>query len=267
MLGFVNIESELSFQSKYGIPTDTFALEYSLKDTPLDFQYTAAEAVSAFIVVKVDNVGNIIETVVISTSLITYSDGQHICTGLVNYASPLDCGLYYFLVNSKYQSDYFQVLQTMEESIDTNLEISVSGLGFQDSDFGIVDFEKIGTPFIKFGIQYAKNITPLDFSYLADEAISSFVAIRIDNNYNTIETITIETSLITYANGKHTCTGLVDFVTPLECGNYYFLINGHYQSDIFGIVNLENVIAANCLQLFGGGNLELFGGGCLELFE
>lgn len=267
MLNFVNITEELSFQERFGIPTEQFGIEYALKDNPLDFQYIAGEAVSTFEAVRLDNLGNALETVSLSTSLITYANGKHTCTGLVDYASPLDCGVYYFLVNSKYQSDYFQVLPTMEESTSTNLSISISGLEFIDTDYDIAEFEKIGIPVLPFGIQGAKTITPLDFSYLANEAVSSFYAIKIDNLYNILDTITIETSLISYADGKHTCSGLVDFVTALDCGTYYYLVNGHFKSDVFSVVNLENDVTSNCLELFGGGTLELFGGGCLELFS
>ena len=265
MLGFVNITEELSYQKKFGIPDEYFGIQYALKDTPLDFQYSASESVSNFQAVKVDNTGEIIEITSLSTSLITYASSMHTCTGLVNYSTALDCGVYYFLVNDKFQSDYFRILSSMTESAATNVNISISGLNFEDADFGIPDIEKNGTPFIDFGIQYQRNITPLDFSYSADESVSSFVAKRLDNNYNVVETVTIETGLISYASGKHTCTGLVDIVTELDCGHYYYLVNGHYQSDVFAVIDIDDD-TVDCLELFGGGTLELFNTDCLEIF-
>ena len=64
----------------------------------------------------------------------------------------------------------------------------------------------------------------------------------------------------------HACTGLANFATELDCGHYYYLVNGHYQSDVFAVIDIENDVATNCLELFGGGTLELFSTDCLEIF-
>ena len=133
MLGFVNIENENPIQSKLGAPYLTFGMQYALKSTPLDFQYESTEAVSTFSAIKVNNLGNYLETVSLNTALITSTGTYHVCDGRSNYASDLDCGIYYFLVNSKYQSEYFTVFDELAQASLGSTPISVSGLSFYDS--------------------------------------------------------------------------------------------------------------------------------------
>ena len=265
MLNFVDISKELSYQQKDGIPSLLMGIEYALKDSPLDFQYAANEAISSFSAIRVNGIGEILETFTLSTSLITYDsvNGLHKCDGLTNYSTALDCGYYYFSVNGRYQSEYFKVLSIITESTSVNEEISLSGLKFHNINNDIPDLDKAGTPMISFGEQYALNTTPLDFKYLANEAISTFEAIKVDNLGNIVETINLSTSLITYdsVNGVHNCDGLTDYATNLDTCKYYFLINSKFRSDIFQVVDLTEV---GCIEWLSGGCIEWLSGESIE---
>ena len=136
-------------------------------------------------------------------------------------------------------------------------------INFSDTDNNIAFQDRLAYPEIGFAVEYSPDNYPLDFQYISSEAVSSFVAKRIDNMGRVTDTITLTTSLVTLTDGYHICTGLEEFADPLSFGFYYFLVNGHYQSDNFKVICLRNT---DCLDIEIGGVLELAGGGCcLEL--
>jgi hypothetical protein len=253
MINFVNTQEELSFQAKFGIPDKCYGLEIAKKNAPLDFQYDSTESVSSFIAVKVDNLGDPIDSINISTSLINFTGTQHICDGLTDYSSDLEAGLYYFLVNSKYQSEYFVVSIDLVQAALGNTPITVSGLEFYDTQNDINWRDKIGSPVDSYGIQFGENSKPLPFRYFASDAVSTFVAV----NNTTLEETSLTTSLITSDGTYHTCDGLNDYSSDLSAGTYYFLVNDRYRSDIFCVVELQNVVAQDALLLETGDYLLL----------
>jgi len=83
MLRTVNTEKNVPYHQRYGIPDLLLGSQYSQNNKPIDFQYVSTNAVTSFEAVKLDVRGNIIETVTLSTSLVTLSSNRHICTGQV----------------------------------------------------------------------------------------------------------------------------------------------------------------------------------------
>jgi len=248
MLGFADIRKELSFQDREGIPSKVFAKEYALKNRPLDFIYPSTEAVTSFVVVSVDLFGRDIEIFTLSNSLINWDGVNFICNGQTDYSTNLDSGTYYFLINGNLKSDHFCVLPDLVESIAVNIPIAASGLTFFDNTIDIPWSEKSGKPWPLFGIELAENSTPLQFSYLSSDAISSFKAIKVDNNLRVLSETILLTSLVSSDGSYHECTGLVDYGLTLECGVYYFKINGRYESELFGVVELDNFEDALLLE-------------------
>lgn len=238
-LAFVDITYEISFQERSGIPKKDFGLIYAMKSKPLPFEYEASDAVSSFVVKQVNNIGEVIESTSLSTSLITSDGSSHLCDGLTDYAADLDCGLYYFLVNSKYQSEYFRVDTQLIDGTLTNTDISVNGLKFYDNNYTVPWRERIGSPDIFFGMEYAENSTPLYFDYISSDAVSSFKAIRVDNLGNDVYEYDLTTSLISVSD-HHICNGLTDYSQALQCGVYYYSVNGQYESELFQVLELEN---------------------------
>ena len=68
MLNFVNILEENSFQDKEYISDEMFGLQKGLPKTPIDFQYTASEAITSFDAIRKDITGGTIETISLSTT-------------------------------------------------------------------------------------------------------------------------------------------------------------------------------------------------------
>jgi len=237
MIAFVDTEIELSFQDKTGIPDKHFGLEYSLKNKPLDFNYLSDEDVSSFLAIKVDSQGNATESINLSTSLITWDGTYHNCDGLTDYSSDLDEGLYYFLVNSRFKSEYYYVIPGLIESSGSYPTISLSGLGFTDNTIELSWNEKEGSPDVLFGLEYAENSTPLQFEYLSSEAISSFKAV----NYYTGEETTLTTSLVIGNGTIHSCSGETNYSSDLGEGVYYFVVNDRYESELFQTFEVDNV--------------------------
>ena len=236
MIAFVDTNNELSFQSKFGIPDKCYGNQAALKNKPLDFQYESSELVSSFLAIQLDGLGNVLDSINLSTSLITVSGGYHICDGLTAYSSNLDAGIYYFLVNSHYQSEYFVVVDDLIEGSLGYTDINISGLGFTDNTIELSWQEKEGSPDYLYGLEYAEDSTPLPFNYLASSSITSFKAI----NYQTLEETTLSNSFITADGTSHLCDGLTNYTTDLDCGVYYFVVNGRYESELFGVLELEN---------------------------
>lgn len=131
MLRFVDITEDLSYLERSGIPWNIFGIQFSPNDKPLDFQYISSEAIASFTANKINLQGNIIETIILNTSLVTLSSGMHICTGQINFAANLEGGLYYFSINDRYNSELFQVTY---EVLPNYLELE-SG-GFLDLESG-----------------------------------------------------------------------------------------------------------------------------------
>ena len=90
------------------------------------------------------------------------------------------------MVNDKYQSEYFIVNTQLPNEVIEHQDIYVSGLRFFDNTYTVSWRKKIGKPDMFFGLEYCKNTTPLYFDYLSSEAITSFKAIKIDNNGNSV---------------------------------------------------------------------------------
>jgi len=242
MLEFVDITIEKPFQDRDGIPFFTFGLQKAFEYKPLDFSYLSSEAVSTFTANKLNSLGDIVETIDLSTSLIVGNGVSHTCTGLVDYASDLDSGIYYFLVNDRYQSDSFCVADELTEGVLNQDPIAISGLAFYNTDYTISWREKAGAPYICFGSQLAENSYPLPFRYKATDAVSTFKLIEINTYGVIINETSLSTSLITSDGAYHTCTGLVEFSTAyIETGLYYFEVNGQYESELFQMMELENV--------------------------
>lgn len=238
MLNFVNIENEISYQDRLNSPEIDFGLQIALKNAPLDFQYLSSEAISSFSAIKIDNLGAIEETISLSTSLINSNGTYHICDGNTDYSTDLDCGVYYFIVNDKYQSESFQVFDELVEGSEGNTKISISGLEFFDNTVEVPWRQRIGSPYLTFGIQYSENSMILPFIYKSSEAITSFELIGIDIFGNQISSENLNTSFIS-SDGTYHKSLESDY--PLDCGYYFFKVNDRYESEIFGVVELENV--------------------------
>ncbi len=102
--------------------------------------------------------------------------------------------------------------------------------------------DRSGISAIGFGLQYSRTNYPLDFQYSSDEtAITTFVAIRVNNSGQDMDASTLSISLINADGSYHVCDGQTEFATRLSCGKYYFLVNGRYKSDLFQVVELENL--------------------------
>lgn len=254
MLSFVNIENEISFQDRLNAPEVDFGLQIALKNRPLDFQYLSSEAVSSFSAIKISNIGIIEETISLSTSLITSNGTYHICDGNTDYSTDLDCGVYYFLVNGKYQSESFQVFDALVEGSEGLTPISISGLEFFDNTLEVPWRQRIGSPYLTFGIQYSRNTTILPFIYKSSEAISSFELVGIDVFGNETSVISISTSFLDSDGDYHYS---LESSYTFECGYYYFRVNNKYESEIFGVINLENIVMADALLLETGDYLLL----------
>lgn len=238
-LAFVNIENELSFQMKTSIPAGGFGPEISFKNKPLDFQYPSTEAVSSFLAVKLDANQNPIENITLSNLLITSDSVSHICDGLTDYATDLDCGDYYFLVNSKYQSETFRVFPDLIDSVSNQFPISVSGLGFVNINYETPYRKKAGAPDLNYARQYGENSTMLPFIYRATDSVTSIDLVEVDGLGVEVSTTSLSTALITSDGNYHTSTeGSFSF----SCGTYFFRVNNKYESDTFTIVELDNVI-------------------------
>ena len=110
MIEFVNITEEVAFQDKHGISDIGFGHQYARDDRPLDFQYQSSEAVTSFTANRVDYKGRVTETTDLNTSLIISGGGVHTCTGQTEYEYTLPYGVYFFLVNNKYKSEFFKVI-------------------------------------------------------------------------------------------------------------------------------------------------------------
>jgi len=258
MLNFVNILEETPFQDKVNISDEMFGLQMGLPKTPIDFQYIASEAITSFDAIRKDITGDAIETISLSTSLIAYdiANNLHICNGQSNYATELDCGIYYYLVNEKYQSESFNIIDIEEAFIDTNSIIAISGLEFFDTNFDIPEYEKQGSPLIKFASEYGTNLEPLPFQYLADDQVTSFDLIKIDPvSKQILSTTSLSTSLVAYnpITGTHICNGLSYYADIVRCGTYYFEVNERYRSKAFEIYELlcpiiDNILISNAVE-------------------
>ena len=240
MLNFVDITMEVPYQDRYGIPVICFGLQNAMENKPLDFSYLATDTVSDFVAKKVNNLGDVTETINLSTSLIISDGTYHRCDGLTDYATDLEEGVYYFIVNNRYKSDYFNVVVELIEETPEQPLIAISGLAFHDRNFSISWRDREGVPDICYGIQYAENDNPLPFRYLASDSISEFKLIKIDTRYNVLDELILNNSLIASDGTYHTCNGANAFSSYIFEGLYYFEVNGRYQSDIISIIELDN---------------------------
>ena len=237
MLNFVNIENEITFQSRISIPDVNFGLQIALKNAPLDFEYPATESVSTFVAVNIDSLGNEVETISLSTSLIVADGVTHSCDGSTDYSEDLDCGSYYFLVNGKYHSETFTIIPAIVQGSLGNTPISVSGLEFYDSTYQVPYRDRKGHPDLTFGIQYSENSNLLPFKYVSSEAITSFDLIELDVLGNEVSTTSLSTSLISSDGSYHYSTGNA---YNFSCGIYFLRVNDKYESEIFASIELEN---------------------------
>lgn len=119
-----------------------------------------------------------------------------------------------------------------------------------DTDKELSYINKVGIPDLLAGIQYSGAIKPLDFQYYSTEAITSFQAIKIDSRFKEIETLNLDTSLVTLSSNRHICTGQTELGVLLDECIYFFRINGHYDSEPFLVTN---DIVPNAFDLSDGG--------------
>ena len=250
MLSFVNILEETAFQDKENISNEMFGLQIALSTNPIDFQYTAYEAVTSFDAIRKDITGAIVETISLSTSLITYDliNSSHICNGQTAYSTDFECGIYYFVVNDKWQSESFNVMvDLVEGDVEEKSIIAVSGLEFYDSYYDIPEYEKLGSPIIKFAAEFGTNLQPLPFQYLSDQAVSTFDLVKIDSHGTVLSTSALSASLVSYNSitKTHNCNGLTYYADIITCGVYYFAVNNRYKSKPFEIFELLCPIISN----------------------
>ena len=243
MLRFVDITKETPIQEQDGYVL--FGRQIALSTTPLDFQYESDEPVSSFIVVRKDRLNKTLETIDLNTDLISYDGSYHICNGQTDYSEALECGLYYFLVNGKYQSEDFEVLNAFDAPIPENEEISISGLYFYDFTSDISVFNKSGAFENSFAKEFATNLTPLKFQYKSNESVSSFKLIYVNRLNEIIDTIDLSTDLISSDGESHLCTGETNFSELMPDGICYFLVNDKYQSKLFQIFGLVYIVIEN----------------------
>ena len=259
---FVDLRENIAFQDREGASFENFGIEISMSNYPITFSYSSDEAITSFHAINV-NTNEIIDLSIDLIELDSLNE-LHICNGLTPFAENLECGYYYFLVNNYYQSDTFQVQTEFTDFPDTNLGINISGLEFVDIYLELPFDERLGASFMSFGMQFASYSTPLQFNYLSNEEITSFKAVLVDNLGKIVEEITLSTDLI-YADGEsHLCSGINDYSESLNCGVYYFMVNDHYKSAYFKVVNLEAFV---CMELFSGETYQLFKGECYKLFQ
>jgi hypothetical protein len=109
MLEFVNIQEEISYQEKEGMPIIPFGIQVSPPDRPIDFQYDAFEAVTSFKAIRTNANNCYIDEYDLSTSLISYDGQAHRCSGTETFNVTLPNGYFYFLVNGKFKSVTFQL--------------------------------------------------------------------------------------------------------------------------------------------------------------
>lgn len=241
MLNFVDITKEVPFQNKDAIPFLTYGLQHALKSRPLDFFYSSAVAVTSFAAKKVNSLGVVVETVNLSTSLVVADGSMHMCAGLVDYASDLSNGIYYFEINGQYWSDYFLVNDTMVDGTSGQGRIDVSGLNFINTDYNISWRKKIGSPDILYGLPVFDNRMPPAFRYLASDDVSSFKFVTITPLGIIGEEINISTSLITSDGTYHTCNGSSLYPSSYMSPSIgYFEVNLKYESDIVQLAKVEN---------------------------
>lgn len=237
-IAFINIENELSFQSKTGIPDKNYAPEIAFKNKPLDFQYDSTEVVSSFLAIKLDSNGQASDSINLSTSLINFTGSQHICDGLTNFSSDLEGGNYYFLVNSKYKSDNFNVVTALIEGVSNQNPIAVSGLGFVNLEYENPFRLKDGAPDLGYAKEYSENSNILSFIYEATDSVAKIDLIELDAIGQEKEPVSLSTSLISSDGSYHTSTqGSHSF----SGGRFFFRVNDKYESDVFYISELENI--------------------------
>ena len=113
MLRTINIEEDLNYIDKYGIPYLLAGIQFAPTEKPIDFQYAATEAITKFEAVKIDLQGNVIDRTTLSTSLVVLSSGRHICNGQTALGLNLSESLYYYNINDKYHTEPFLVTTEM----------------------------------------------------------------------------------------------------------------------------------------------------------
>ncbi len=128
------------------------------------------------------------------------------------------------------------------------MPIAINGLAFYDSENAIAWRNATGAPDWLFGIEIARDDVPLLFSYEAIDSVSSFDIIKIDRFGNDDETISLSTSLITSNSSTHYCSGIVEYITALDCGVYYFSVNDRYKSDTFKVVGFNQGIDFDVIE-------------------
>jgi hypothetical protein len=137
-------------------------------------------------------------------------------------------------------------------------------LAFVNNTEELTYLQKEGMPIIPFGIETSHPDKPLDFQYDANEAVTTFKAVRINSRGCFIDEYDLSTSLISYDGQAHRCSGTENFDVQLPNGYYYFLVNGKFESVPF---ELTYELPPNYLELYQGGFLELYNGTNLQLYN
>ncbi len=253
MLNFVDIQADLRFRDRTGAPAITFALQGSKSTAPLDFQIETNEAASAFVAIRIDSLGNQISSTDIELSLLTYDSPYLLSDGQTDFITDLDCGLYYYLINGRWESEIFAVVETLTDGTDTTSDIQVDGLTFYDTEKDIDYQQRQGAPDILFAKEHGTNTKPLKFRYKATDSVTSFIVYQIDLLENVLNEIILDTSLITSDSSYHDCSGLEKYSTYLNLGLFYFVVNDRYKSKKFEVAELtcykvENISIVNTTE-------------------
>ena len=232
-LNFHDVNYDIPEQNKEGAPDILFAGEFSTNVHTLKFQYKSDEAITSFEVIKLNTLGQIIETITLSNSLISSDGIYHLCEGGQEYDEILRSGVYYFMVNGHYKSKNFQIFELLCPFIENEVFSNL----YEDS-IGELDFD--------ITLLGASISTSVELTYTFSCGIASYS-----------ETLV----LIPYPTAHNTT-----FAIPLGVsGNCMLTITNNVCSKIY-TYNFEiTPTSINCLDLEGGGVLELEAGGCLEL--
>jgi len=239
MLNFKNITGRVAYQDREGNPNILFGIQEARATTPLDFQFNSSPP-TEFLAIKIDSFRNIIDTINLDLSLLVFDVGQLRCSGLNNYLTDLECGLYYFTITAvdSYQSEDFYVVTSLEDSGNVNTDIYIAGLGFYDNTQNTDYFTRKGVPWILFGQEFGTNTSPLTFEYISNQAVTSFKVVCVDSNKNILGEIDLNTNLIKFNGLTHLCDSTIGYNEFLNIGLFYYIVNDRYVSQVFRITQL-----------------------------
>jgi hypothetical protein len=109
-LEFFDTQENISFKKRDGSPDFLFGINIAGHHAPLPFNYISSDSVSSFKIIQVDNLNEYYQEFDLNPSLITSDGSNHICDGLTDYNIALNPGVYYFMVNDRYESARFKII-------------------------------------------------------------------------------------------------------------------------------------------------------------